>query len=243
MPPMKRPTKITPDPIIEAVVELRYESDVPPDAILGMLFPYVKLKYPDFKKLPIATIPEEIRMNDPNLQFSPYHQSQHGSFKLNVGPRVISLSNTGQYVGWKNNYFPEIIELLESVKAAGIVKHFSRLGVRYIDFFESNIFENINLSILLNKNPLDSLQTTFSAILKTNGFLTKTQVVNNVNLNIQGFNKVGSIIDTDTYFEQDKFGFEGLNDLINNGHEEAVGVFFSLLKPAFLKTLAPEYHK
>lgn len=241
---MKRPTKITPDPIVEAVVELRYESDVPSDAILGMLFHHVKSKYTDFKKLPITAIPEEIRINDPNLQFSPYHQSQSGPFKLNVGPRVISLSNTGQYVGWKKNYFPEIKELLESVKAAGIVKHFSRLGVRYIDFFESNIFENINLSIKLNNNPLDSLQTTFSAIFKTKGFLTKTQVVNNLNVNIQGIDKVGSIVDTDTYFEsQDKFGFEGLNDLINDGHEEAVGVFFSLLTPAFLKTLNPEYPK
>ena len=241
---MKRPTKMTPDPIIDAVVELRYESDVPPDAILGMLFAQVKSKFSDFNKLPITAIPEDIRVNDPSFQFSPHYQSQSGSFKLNVGPRVISLSNTGQYVGWKDKYFPEITELLKSVKKAGIVKRFSRLGVRYIDFFEANIFENINLSIELNKAPLDALQTTFSSIFKTNDFLTKVQVVNNVNTSVQGIKKVGSIIDTDTYFEpQDKFGFEGLDNLINNAHEEAVVFFFDLLKPEFLETLTPEYPK
>ena len=239
---MKRPTKITPDPIIDAVVELRYESDVPPDAIFGMLFAQVKSKYPNFNKLPITTIPEDIRTNDPTFQFSPYHQSQSGPFKLNVGPRVISLSNTGKYVGWKENYFPEISELLERVQDAGIVKKFLRLGVRYVDFFESDIYENTNLSIELNEAPLESLQTTFSGVFKTTNFLTKVQVVNNVNATVRGTKKSGSVIDTDTYFEpQGKFGFEGLNNLIDNAHEESVSFFFNLLKPEFLKTLNPEY--
>lgn len=241
---MKRPTKITPDPIIDAVVELRYESDVPSDAILGMLFAKVKSKYPDFKKLPITEIPEEIRKNDPAFRFNPYFQAESGPFKLNVGPRVISLSNSGHYIGWKNKYFPELKELLKNVEAAGIVKHFSRLGVRYIDFFASDVYENINLSITLNESPLESIQTTFSAIFQNNDFLTKTQVVNNVNANIQGKKKIGSIIDTDTYFEpQNKFGFDGLNDLIDRCHEESVAFFFSLLKPEFLATLNPEYAK
>lgn len=242
---MKRPTKITPDPIIDAVVELRYESDVPPDAILGMLFAQIKSKYADFKQLPIATIPEEIRKNDPGLRFNPYYQAESGLFKLNVGPRVISLSNTGQYVGWKNEYFPELKELLKSVETAGIVKHFSRLGVRYIDFFESDVYENINLSITLNESPLESIQTTLSAIFQNKGgFLTKTQVLNNVTANVQEKEKIGSIIDTDTYYvPQDMFGFDELNGLIDRCHEESVTFFFSLLKPEFLATLNPEYAK
>jgi uncharacterized protein (TIGR04255 family) len=89
---------------------------------------------------------------------------------------------------------------------------------------------------------LNTLQTTFSSIFKTNDFLTKVQVVNNVNATVQGIEKVGSIIDTDTYYEpQGKFNFEGLNNLIDNGHEEAVSFFFNLLKPEFIETLNPEY--
>lgn len=239
---MTRPIRITPDPIIDAVVELRYESDVPPDAILGMLFSQVKSKYPDFKKLPITSIPEEIRKNDPIFLFNPYYQAQHGVYSFNVGPRVISLSNTGQYAGWKKGYFSELKELLNNVKNADFVKHFLRLGVRYIDFFESDIYENINLSIKLNDKHLAAKQTTFSAIFQHADFLTKAQVLNNVSVKVDGQQKKGSIIDTDTYYEpQDKFGFDGLNDLIDRCHEESVGFFFNLLKPEFLKTLNPEY--
>lgn len=72
---MARPTKITPDPIIDAVVEFRFESEIPPDAILGMLFSVVRNEFSNFKKLPIAKIPEEIRRNDPQLKFAPFYQS------------------------------------------------------------------------------------------------------------------------------------------------------------------------
>ncbi len=228
---MKRPRKITPDPIIDAVVELRYETDVPPDAVLGMLFAQVQSKYANFVKLPITAIPENIRANDPNFQFAPYYQANFQSFKLNVGPQVISLSNTGQYVGWKDNYFPEIQDLLQKIETANIVKNFIRLGVRYIDFFDLDIFNKINLSVEINNAPLNALQTTFSSVFQTNKFLTKVQVANNVSTNVQGNKKIGSVIDTDTYFEpKEKFGFNGLGRIIDNAHEESVDFFFNLLK-------------
>lgn len=235
---MRRPTRITPDPIIDAVVELRYESDIPPDAILGMLFAQVKSKYSDFKKLPITAIPEAIRNTDPALQFNPHYQSQSDPFNLNVGPRVLSLSNTGPYSGWKEKYFPELTELLQKVQSAGVVKKFSRLGVRYIDFFELDIYKHANLNIEFNDKPLKTAQTTFAAVFMNNEFLTRAQIANNTN--VKG--KMGSIIDTDTYFEpQGGFDFEGLTDLIDRCHEASVGFFFELLKEEFIKTLHPEY--
>ncbi|WP_310600580.1 TIGR04255 family protein [Desulfobulbus sp.] len=239
---MKRPTKITPDPIIDAVVELRYESKVPPDAILGMIFAQVNSKYSDFKNLPITAIPEDIRRNDPNLWFNPYYQAEAPPFKLNIGPRVISLSNTGNYSGWKEKYFPELKDLLENIKKSGVVDSFSRVGVRYIDFFEFDIYDHINLSITLNNKPLDSVQSVFTAIFNNDGCSTRAQVVNNATVVLSGKEKVGSIIDTDTFFEpQDRFYFDGLNDLIDKCHDEALDFFFKLLKKEFVETLNPEY--
>ncbi len=239
---MSRPTRITPDPIIDAVVELRYESKVPPDAILGMIFAQVKSKYPDFKSLPITAIPEEIRKNDPNFLFSPYYQADDPPFKLNIGPRVISLSNTGAYNGWKEKFFPEIKNLLENLKKTGVVDRFSRIGIRYIDFFELNIYDYINLSITLNDKPLESIQSVFSAIFNKDGYSTRVQVANNATVNSLGVEKVGSIIDTDTFFEpKDGFSFDGINDLIDKCHEEAVDFFFRLLRKEFVETLKPEY--
>jgi uncharacterized protein (TIGR04255 family) len=98
---MARPTKITPDPIIDAVVEFRFESEIPPDAVLGMLFNVVRNDFPNFKKLPVAEIPDEIRRNDPQLKFAPYYQAVSEGYRLNVGPNVISLGNPETMSGGK----------------------------------------------------------------------------------------------------------------------------------------------
>jgi len=161
-----------------------------------------------------------------------------------VGPRVISLTNARNYTGWKENYFPELNFVLERLEKSGIVDNFIRLGIRYIDFFELNVFDKINLSISLNNEPLGALQQTFNAIFKNEQFLTRVQVVNNINAKIGQVDKFGSIIDTDTYIEsKDGFGFEGIERVIDDCHELSVKFFFDLLRKEFLDTLNPEYGK
>ncbi|WP_446009612.1 TIGR04255 family protein [Candidatus Electrothrix sp.] len=241
---MTRPAKITPDPIINAVVELRFNSSVPEDAVLGMLFAQIKSKYNKFQKLPVADFPKEVRMNDQALQFNPYYQCEAGAYRLNVGPKVISLAISKDYPGWKEHYFPEVKSVLSHLDQAGIVDNFIRIGVRYIDFFENNIFDNINLSISLKEHPLDALQQTFNAIFKNKneGFLTRVQVVNNITAMSDGLKKNGSIIDTDTYIENKQgFEFSGIENIINSCHELSVDFFFDLLKKEFIDTLNPEY--
>lgn len=127
---MARPTKITPDPIIDAIVEFRFENNVPPDAILGMLFNVVRDDFPEFVKLPIAELPEKIRAQDSTLKFAPF-----------------------------------LAKLVKNLEASGVVKKFTRIGIRYIDFFKNDIFEKITLSINLNDAPLKSAQTTLTLCL------------------------------------------------------------------------------
>lgn len=229
---MTRPARITPCPIINAVVEFRFNTSVPEDAILGMLFAQIKSKYNYFKKLPLADFPKEIRVNDPALQFNPYYLCEAGIYTLHVGPKVISLATNKNYPGWKENYFPELKSVLTYLKQAGIVGNFIRIGLRYIDFFEIDIFDKINLSIDLQGSHLIALQKTFNAIFKNNEkFLNRVQVINNIIAKIEGIEKNGSIIDTDTYIEDAQgFGFDGIEDIINHCHELSVNFFFDLLK-------------
>ncbi len=239
---MARPTQITPNPIIDAVVEFRFESEIPPDAILGMLFSVVRDEFPNFKKLPIAEIPEEIRRNDPRLKFAPFYQSVSGVFRLNVGPNVISLGNPGDYIGWKDKFYPFLKKIILQLEKSGIVKNFKRIGLRYIDFFKDDIFKNITLSITLNNEPLVSKQTTFSTIFENNNFITRVQIQNNTIVNRGTEQDIGSIIDTDTFFEpQTNLSFEDLIKIIDQQHEESLEIFFKLLKPTFIDTLNPEY--
>jgi uncharacterized protein (TIGR04255 family) len=53
---------------------------------------------------------------------------------------------------------------------------------------------------------------------------------------------IGSIIDTDTFFEPTKsISFAEVIDLVDKQHDVSLDVFFDLLKPDFLETLSPEY--
>lgn len=239
---MARPTKITPDPIIDAVVEFRFESEIPPDAILGMLFSVVRKEFSNFKKLPIAEIPEEIRRNDPQLKFAPCYQSISKGYRLNVGPSVISLGNPGDYVGWKENFYPFLQNIIRQLEKSGIVKKFTRIGIRYIDFFATDIFDKITLSIKLNDKPLAAKQTTISTIFEHDQLVTRVNIQNNTIISRDNKQSIGSIIDTDTFFEpKDSISFDELIEVVDKQHEVSLNVFFDLLKPDFLETLNPEY--
>lgn len=240
---MTRPTKITPDPIINAVAEFRFESEIPPDAILGMLFNVVRDTYPNFQKLPIADIPEEIRMNDPQLKYAPCYQAVSGGYQLNVGSRVVSLSIQGDYKGWRGSFFPALQYIIEKLKKSGIIKNFTRIGLRYIDFFETDIFDKITLSISLNNKPLVTKQKKFSALFEHDDLLTRVNIQNNSIIRRGEQERFGSIIDTDTFLESAcNSSFEELTTLIDKQHEISLTVFYDLLEAEFLKTLNPEYN-
>lgn len=239
---MPRPTKISPDPIIDAVVEFRFESEIPPDAVLGMLFSVVRGEFSNFNKLPIAEIPDEIRRNDPQLKFAPCYQSISKGYRLSVGPSVISLGTSGNYVGWKENYYPFLQHIIGQLEKSGIVKSFQRIGIRYIDFFETDIFEKITLAIKLNEKPLVAKQTTISTIFEHDDLMTRVNIQNNTVIQRENKQHIGSIIDTDTFLEpKGSLPFKELVTLIDKQHEISLTVFFDLLKPEFLETLNPEY--
>jgi uncharacterized protein (TIGR04255 family) len=66
------PKKISPCPITEAIVELRFESDIPNDAVFGIVYQDFKTDYPVLEDLPILQLPESIRKQDKALHYKPY---------------------------------------------------------------------------------------------------------------------------------------------------------------------------
>ena len=65
---MKLPKEISPCPIIDTVIEIRFESTMPKEAkeaIFGIIFNEFNDRYPSLEKLPILQIPEAIREADP----------------------------------------------------------------------------------------------------------------------------------------------------------------------------------
>ena len=54
LPTIKLPKKITPCPILEAVVELRFDPSVEEGVVTGLVFSQMKGKFPKLERLPLA---------------------------------------------------------------------------------------------------------------------------------------------------------------------------------------------
>jgi uncharacterized protein (TIGR04255 family) len=239
---MQLPKQITPCPIKEAVVEIRFESALPADATFGVVYNALKDPYSQIEKLPILQIPEILRAGNPDLVYQPYYKLKHENYILQIGPRTLSLAVVEPYPGWAA-FLPEILKVFRKITELSFITRVSRFGLRYIDFFEGNIYENINLNLAVYGENAITDETFVRTKLQREQFNCWLQVGNQMSLiseNIQA--KAGSVIDVDTFVNsiEENF-FEGVESLLQDAHRIQKSLFFELLKPEFLKTLNPIY--
>lgn len=232
------PKKISPCPIAEAVVELRFDSNLPSDAILGVIFNKFTEKYPTFSKLPILELPSFVRDNDPNLKFSPYYRMTNDNFSFQIGPRCFSLACPKEYKGWVK-YSEEIEWVFNEMKGLDFVKNPLRLGVRYINFFENmNVFEKIQIELFLAKNSMISNTNVLRSEFDFQDFHCVFQMTNSALLD---GNIKGSSLDIDVIYENKSDMLENHEKIISLARDVEKTLFFGILKTDFLATLNPEY--
>ncbi|OGP14016.1 MAG: hypothetical protein A2052_06255 [Deltaproteobacteria bacterium GWA2_54_12] len=237
---MPLPSKISPCPIDDAAIELRFDAAIPYDAIFGLVYNSLKDKYPEVEKLPILQVPEDIRIKDPNLIYKPYYAMKNDNLQCLIGPRTIAVSHVqNEYLGW-DKFLPSVLEIFKIVEQLKIVKRVEKLGMRYVNFFNFNIYEKINLNIHMGDRRLADYPTYFRTEMKSGKYTSALQVANNATHTAKKM--TGSIIDIDVTLED--FGedfFERKQSILNEAHLKEKELFFELLKPEFIKTLNPEY--
>jgi uncharacterized protein (TIGR04255 family) len=239
---MRIPTKISPSPIVEAVVDVRFDPTPPPDAVFGLIYSKLPEKYRHVEKLPVLQVPDEIRQSDPNLVFQPYYRMKHDSFILQVGPRIFSLSTQG-YPGW-SAFSTEITSILSRIVEIAFFKEILRVGLRYINFFEENVFKFSRLSLTMVDKPLVDGNILVRTEFPDGEFLTRLHVANQANLVIGGAARSGSVIDLDTFTVNpflEKRPSECLKLMLDSEHSILKRSFFDLLQEDFLRSLNPEY--
>ncbi len=234
---MNLPKKISPCPIVDSVVEIRFNSNVPASAVFGMVYNVLKKDYPQFENLPIHQIPEPIRLADPNFKFKPLYKLSNKDTIIQLGNDVISISQSPIYLGWEK-YSAEIYKVFKTINKLGIIEKVTRLGIRYSNFFNHDIFDALNLNINLNNEEFKLNNTLFRSEFVDGNYTNTLQVTNMANFN----NAFGSIVDIDTYTESELSNFfKNMEIVIGEGHKSEKKLFFSLLKESFLKSLNPEY--
>ena len=240
--PDRLPIRITPCPIVEAIFEARFVSPQPWATMPGLLFARIQEKYPEQKTLPAAQLPEDVRRQDPNLLILPLIQFLSDNFLIQLGPRVISLvTKPNAYPGWPA-IEQELKWLLGRLKAAGFVGETERLGARYIDFFDGDVFGGLRLGLQINDQPLRGTQTDITTFLRRDSLSIRLHVTNGAIVAAKEGPKTGSLLDIDAWFKPldvDLFG-NGLARFAE-AHRAIKGLFFGLIKPELLDKLNPAY--
>ena len=236
---MKLPTKIEPCPIIDALVEIRFSTKTHPNAVFGLLYNTLQEYFENEKveNLPILQLPDSVRSTDPQLKFKPHYKIATNNFVVQIGPEVISISSFPKYIGW-NLFSNKIFDILSKVESVSIINDIKRIGIRYINFFDVDIFKHINLNVNLGDQQITYKNTVIRTEFEQDEYKSTLQIANNANNN----GRVGSIIDIDTYVLSNlKSFFKNKEELINVGHTKEKELFFSLLKKDFLNNLNPKF--
>lgn len=239
---MKLPKRIDPCPIQEAVIEVRFESSLPPDAIFGVVYNGLKDTYSESQSLPILQIPQAVRDRDPNLTFQAHYRIKKDDYLLQVGPKMISLAISEKYPTWEE-YLKEILAVFGKIKDLNVISKVSRLGLRYINIFEHDVLEKINLKITINENEIKNKETFFRTLFNEKGFQVVLQVGNHVMFKkADGRLVEGATVDLDVAKIGDDINFfENMESLLNDAHTIEKEQFFGLLKEDFIQTLNPNY--
>jgi len=234
---MNLPKNINPCPIVDALLEVRFISNINDNAVFGLIYSVLQKDFQKVETLPIFQLPDIVRTKDPNLKYKPYYKISNDNFVIQIGPNVISISSFPKYLGWES--FSKIIfDVLLKIENIEIINIIERIGIRYINFFETNIFEKVNIKVCIGNDDILYKNTIVRTEIEQEEFNSTLQITNNAVIN----GKFGSIIDIDTFKNSDlESFFSHKTDIVNNGHLREKELFYSLLKSDFLNTLNPKY--
>jgi len=240
----KLPVKLEHDTIIEAIFELRFETDLPSEAVFGMIYQIIFNIFGDLKysQLPFSQLPEEIRNNDPQFRYQAFHRLLKDNLCFGVGARVISFSVLRNYIGW-SEWRPKIIEIIDKLSEGQIIKSINRMSLRYLNFIERDIFPFINAEIKLIDETTNPSATALRSEIIEDEYLKIIQIANKVSLT-NNINPIGSLIDIEIVSNKkiSKVIFkDNFDSKLEQSHKLAKRLFFDILKKDFLNELGPVY--
>lgn len=231
------PKTIDPCPIVDALVEIRFTSSINANAVFGVIYNVMQKEFPKVETLPILQLPDSVRVSDPNLKYKPYYKISNNDFVLQIGPDVLSISSYPVYLGW-DRFSQTIIDILSNIEKTQVIGKVQRIGIRYINFFQNNIFQNIDLQVLIGNHAIPYKNTVVKTEIEQGDFNSTLQIANNVTIS----GKKGSLIDIDTFIVKDLDSFFVKKvEIINKGHSKEKELFFNLLTKEFLASLNPKY--
>ncbi len=242
---LRIPKRINPNKIVDCTVEIRFESPVPPEVVLALVYNQVHATWGAGQNTPFSDVPKQVRDLQPEIRFQPLRKWVKGDMALVAGTNMIGIGLSKFETG--TAFISAVEQVLAPWPLESILGRVTRLGLRFINFFENmNIFEKSTLKVSLRDEPLGSNPTFIRTELHKGPFVCGIQVLNSGNVEQGGKKRSGSVIDLDvatrpTTAVPPQVG--AIATHLHDMHEIADETFFKLLTDEYTQTLNPEYER
>lgn len=229
------PIKFENDSIVDANIEIRFETNLNPNVVFAYIYGKVKEIFNgNVLSFPISQMPSDIIRQDSTLKYKPLYRIEGENCSLQTGSQMIALSSKIPYIGWHDfsTTFYDIVKLCFEY-----FKKITRLGIRYINFFEGDISDKININFNISDKYQPSKLNIQTEVL-VDDIPNTIQYTPNARWKL----KNGSVIDIDTFkLYSDPVDFNVLQSDVELVHKCEKTVFISLLKDELIKELRPQY--
>jgi len=249
MPVVRIPKRLEENPLLDVVAEVRFSSQLPPDAIVGMVYASIgDLRFGAPKPEPLLQIPEPLRSKDENLRYGAlYRFDRPNEHYLLLGPRSIALGTPRPYKNW-DVVAPLLKEVLGRLGGIGLMEKVERTGLRYVNFFEGlNVLNHAQVVLELAGNSIVDQNAAVREERTEGNFLRIIQLLNQVTSIVEGKSKTGSVLDIDVICQKvevspgNKNLAEELGNVFLASNQIADRAFFGLLKPDLIAKYRPVY--
>ena len=245
--PNTLPVQLEQVPLVQAIFEVRFQLQK--DSI--SLFPSLVLKelgneYGRSEVSAIASIPREIRENDPNLRYQPQYvfRGEAGA-SVSIGERVASVIVLAPYEGW-SNFRLRINNFVSVLQDSQFVQRVERFSLKFLNLLEAP--ENQQLNLIHLTAQLGGMK------VPERGFRLRTEVtddkalriveiVTNAEATVPGVGKkTGLLVSLDCIKELTNDDFWSTRDeRIEEVHWDLKQLFFGIIKEETLVRLRPIY--
>jgi uncharacterized protein (TIGR04255 family) len=132
--PKPIPKKLKHDAIVEALLEIRFDTEAIPEVLFGRLVDHPSWKGFAQRRLPAYDIPAPMRQADENFRYQPLFELKNAADQrlLRVGPQVLSYHQLAPYPGWLK-FRPCLHEAVDQLFAKAGAVTIRRLGFRYVN--------------------------------------------------------------------------------------------------------------
>jgi uncharacterized protein (TIGR04255 family) len=245
----KLPTKLLKGPLVDAAFEIRFEGAIPLSTILpGHL--YSQWGGSSIERLPQADIPEQIRNNDPNLQYAPLIRLKFDKFFISISDRSLQVSCRYPYPGWAL-FEEKILKTLNTTNSINLVGPVVRYSLKYTDVLPNELMEYpsdyLNAKIAIGGRDIDIAKVNFQTEIQEGEAINLLQIAGRVDAQIleTGEPKSGLLIDIDSIRQIDN---TPLADFIASAkvnltslHAINKKMFFDCLSEKGLAVLEPSF--